>query len=83
MITVFNRKELLVTLDMKRQADICEILSVKGIEYAVKTTNLQSSAPAGGQRACTGNYGIDQKYSYEYKIYVHKEDFDRALSLIR
>lgn len=47
MITVFNRKELLVTLDMKRQADICEVLSSKGIDYAVKTTNLQSSAPAG------------------------------------
>lgn len=37
MITVFNRKELLVTLDMKRQADICEVLSSKGIDYAVKT----------------------------------------------
>ena len=83
MITVFNRKELLVTLDMKRQADICEILSSKGIDYAVKTTNLQSAAPSVGQRSRTGNYGIDQKYSYEYKIYVHKEDFDRASSLIR
>ena len=47
MITVFNRKELLITFDMKRQADICEILSSKGIDYVVKTTNLQSSAPAG------------------------------------
>ena len=79
MITVFNRKELLITFDMKRQADICEILSSKGIDYAVKTTNLQSSAPAGVQRARTGNYGIDQKY----KIYVRKEDFDRVSSLIR
>ena len=83
MITVFNRKELLITFDMKRQADICEILSSKGIDYAVKTTNLQSSAPAGAQRARTGNYGIDQKYSYEYKIYVRKEDFDRVSNLIR
>ena len=83
MITVFNRKELLITFDMKRQADICEILSSKGMDYVVKTTNLQSSAPTGVQRARTGNYGIDQKYSYEYKIYVRKEDFDRVSSLIR
>ena len=82
MITVFNRKELLVTLDMRRQADICEILSSKGIDYAVKTINLQSSAPAGVQRARTGNYGINQKYSYEYKIYVRKKDFDKAVCLI-
>ena len=41
MITVFNRKELLVTLDMKRQADICEVLSSKGIDYAVKTTTFK------------------------------------------
>lgn len=47
MITVFNRKELLITFDMKRQADVCKKLSAKGIDYAVKTTNLQSSAPAG------------------------------------
>lgn len=83
MITVFNRKELLITFDMKRQADVCEILSSKGIDYAVKTTNLQSAASAGRQRARTGNSGINQKYSYEYKIYVRKEDFDRASSLIR
>ena len=47
MITVFNRKELLITFDMKRQADVCKKLPAKGIDYAVKTTNLQSSAPAG------------------------------------
>lgn len=83
MITVFNRKELLVTLDMKRQADICEVLSSKWVLLCSKDTNLQSSAPAGVQRARTGNYGIDQKYSYEYKIYVRKGDYDRASSLIR
>ena len=83
MITVFNRKELLITFDMKRQADVCKKLSAKGIDYTVKTTNLQSSAPAGVQRARTGNYGIDEKYSYEYKIYVRKGDYDRASSLIR
>ena len=83
MISVFNRKELLITFDMKRQANVCKKLSAKGIDYAVKTTNLQSSAPAGVQRARTGNYGIDQKYSYEYKIYVRKGDYDRASSLIR
>ena len=83
MITIFNRKELLITLDMKKQSEIREILSANNIEYVVKTTNLQSATVVGSQRAYTGNYGINQDYSYEYKIYVRKEDFDRASSLIR
>lgn len=82
MITIFNRKELLITLDMKKQSEIREILSANNIEYVVKTTNLQSATVVGSQRAYTGNYGINQDYSYEYKIYVRKKDFDKAVCLI-
>lgn len=82
MITIFNRKELSITLDMKRQSEIREILSANNIEYVVKTTNLQSATVVGSQRAYTGNYGINQDYSYEYKIYVRKKDFDKAVCLI-
>ena len=82
MITIFNRKELLITLDMKKQSEIREILSSNNIEYVVKTTNLQSATVVGSQRAYTGNYGINQDYSYEYKIYVRKKDLDKALCLI-
>ena len=73
MITIFNRKELLITLDMKKQSEIREILSAN---------NLQSATVVGSQRAYTGNYGINQDYSYEYKIYVRKKDFDKAVCLI-
>ena len=83
MITIFNRKELLITLDMKKQSEIREILSANNIEYVVKTTNLQSATVVGSQRAYTGNYGINQDYSYEYKIYVRKKDFDKAVCLIK
>ncbi len=82
MITIFNRKELLITLDMKKQSEIREILSANNIEYVVKTTNLQSATVVGSQRAYTGNFGINQDYSYEYKIYVRKKDFDKAVCLI-
>ena len=33
MITIFNRKELLVTFDMKRQGNVRDILSANGIDY--------------------------------------------------
>lgn len=34
-------------------------------------------------RARSGNFGIKQEYSYEYKIFVHKNDYDKAIGMIR
>ena len=36
MITIFNRKELIVTTEMNRQAQVRDILSQNGIDYTVK-----------------------------------------------
>lgn len=79
MITIFNRRELIVTMDMKRQSDIRNILADNHIDYVVKTTNLQSASA----RSHTGRFGINQDCSYEYKIFVHKNDYGKAEALIR
>lgn len=83
MITIFNRKELFITMDMNRQSNVRDILSANGVEYTVKVTNLQSASVIDSSRGKVGNFGINQNYSYEYKIYVHKKDYDNALRLIR
>lgn len=83
MLTIFNRKELIITSDLKIQADIRNILSGSGIHYTIKTTNLQSPTFIGSCRGRTGSFGINLDYSYEYKIYVHKKNYDRAKWLIR
>ena len=83
MITIFNRRELLVTMDMARQANVRDILSINGIKYTVKVTNRQSASVIGSKRARTGSFGVNQNYAYEYKIYVHAKDYDNALRLIR
>lgn len=82
MISVFNRKELITTMDMKRQSDIREWLSNEGIDYSIKTTNIQSAAVFGCSRGRIGTLGIRQDYSYEYKIYVRKNDYKRAKLLV-
>ena len=82
MITVFNRKELIITMEMNRQAEVRDILSQNGFDYTVKTTNLQTAPILGGRRGHTGNLGINPAHSYEYKIYVHKKDYEKAVSLI-
>lgn len=84
MITVFNRKEILVTYDMKRQSEICTILGVYKIDYDVKVKNiLSSSSMRAGSRMYTGSHGVDLTKSYEYKIYVKKTDYERAVFLMK
>ena len=83
MLTIFNRKELITTMDMQRQANIRSVLSANGIAYTVRTENLQGSSAFGGRsRGHSGSFGVDPTYSYEYHIYVHKNDYENALRLI-
>ena len=44
MLTIFNRKELITTMDMQRQFNIRSVLSANGIAYTVRTENLQGSS---------------------------------------
>ena len=79
MITIFNRKELLITMDMARQGNVRDILSANDIDYTVRVINPQSAR----SRTRYGSFGIDSDHSYEYKIYVRKKDYEYALKLIR
>ena len=83
MITIFNRKELIVTMDMARQANVRDILSINGIKYTVKVANRQSASVIGSGRGRVGSFGVNQNYAYEYKIYVHAKDYNNALRLIK
>ena len=40
MLTPFNRKELIVTMEMKRQSEVRNLLSQNHIDYKVTITNL-------------------------------------------
>lgn len=85
MITIFNRRELAITFEMKKQAEIREMLSLHGIEYQIKTVNRTSPGflPVGsGTRARTGTPGIKMEYTYTYKIYVKKSDYEKARAVI-
>ena len=80
MITIFNRKELFLTYDMKKQSEIRTILQNHKIDYHVNVKNVYSRSPLGGApRGRTETPGVDLNKSYEYKIYVRKEDYERAV----
>lgn len=78
---MFNRKELLITMNFNIQADVREILSANNIPYVIKTTNITNGKTIGLHRGYRGSFGVNHDYSYEYKIYVHKNDYDKAVSL--
>lgn len=81
MITILNRKELIVTFSVDKQAEIREILASKSLEYYVKVANRKG--PSGGSRRNTATFGEKADLQYEYIIYVKKSDYDQAAYLIR
>ncbi len=82
MLTIMNRKELLVTFDASEQARVRNILADHNLDYHIKTVNRLSPSPmAAGTRSRVGSLG--NRDMYEYIIYVHKNDYEKALHLIR
>ncbi len=83
MITIFNRKELLITYDMKKQSEVRTTLQNHNIKYDVKIKNLLSpSIFSRSGRTYIGSRGVDLTNSYEYKIYVKKSDYEEAVVLL-
>ena len=82
MIHIFNRKELLMTYDLRQANDIREILRANRIDYHVKASYARSpfSSPAGRTRSAYFGPGSQQE---RFTVYVHKADYDRALYLLR
>lgn len=79
MISIFNRKELMITYSMKRQAEIKSLLDKYYIDYWTKTKN---SSGYGRSYNSIGNVGQNMDLMYEYKIYVHKSDYEKAKAII-
>ena len=77
MIHIFNRKELLITYDMQKQADVRTLLQNHGIDYSVKVLNRASPSPISARsRAYTGTFGQNLNNMY-HNLLV--EQFFRCL----
>ena len=75
MIHIFNRKELLMTQDLREVNQIRDMLLTNRIDYRVKVVN--SSLGAGRNR-------ISFLHRQEQHIvYVHKADWEYAMYLLR
>ena len=79
MIHLFNRKELLTTASMERQAQVRDALAANGIECWVRVR----SNTGGATRSRTVVPGMRMDMMYQYDIYVKRADYEKAKYLIR
>ena len=79
MLTVFNRRELITLVSMQKMIQVREALSATGIPGQVKSSG--TAAFTAGRKH--GIPFIDQDSAYTYTVYVHKNDYDRALAAIQ
>ena len=76
MIHLFNRKELLLTSSMERQARVRDVLAANKIPYLVRTSSNIS-------RSRGAIPGMRMDLLYQYYIYVKRCDYEKAKHLIQ
>lgn len=76
MITIFNRREVCLTRSLDEQARVRSLLNGLGIETHTISGGLNRSGRHHGIP------GINLEAAYEYYVYVHKKDYDRALQAL-
>ena len=77
MITIFNRREVYVGFSMEKFAQIRDVLSANHLNYTYKVINS-----SGYDSRKYGGLGQNYQYTYEYYLYVHKDDYEEACYLI-
>ena len=75
----WNRREVLTTLSMDEQTDVCRILREAGIKYIVKDT---ANWLGPNRRGRFGSLGMNQQTIRQYSIYVHKKDEEEAIARV-
>ena len=88
MITPFNRAERFLTYDLNRLNQVRYALEGAGIDYTYRAKDLTSPTAldglfGGSSRGRTGTFGINHEARVEYKLYVRKDQLDRARQFLR
>ena len=84
MIMIWNRKEVFVGNSLQEFNKVRDNLSSNGIKYEYKVVDTTSSSYFGSSnRARTGSFGINMDVVKTYYIYVHKNNYNNAIALLR
>lgn len=77
----WNRQELYMGNSMEEYARIKQVLAQNGIRYDMKVSDLSSPTAFSSNRAF-GTFGLNHSVLKLYYVYVHKNDYDKAVYLI-
>ncbi len=79
MIHFFNRESLWIGTDLKRFQELRSRLEAAGIDYRYKVFNhLGQWGGRGTIRGSKGSLGNDPALMYQYELFVHRKDWERA-----
>lgn len=81
MLSIFNRREVYVTQNMKKQAEVRDALAAAGINYTFKVSGR--GGPLGGLGMRPLAAGLLAREACSYTFYVHKKDYEWAHSLLQ
>ena len=82
MVTIFNRRELLMSYDLRQVNDLRELLRANRIDHSVKVAYPRTSFVASESRARTASFGPNRGQE-RYIVYVRKADWEYAIHLLR
>ena len=78
-MNLFNRRELMTVFSMRQLYALQDALNAEGISYHTKT--VLSAGRMGGRGR--GSPFQDFDAAYTFKLYVHRDDYDRAVMAIQ
>ena len=80
MLTIFNRREVYTTQNMKKQAEVRDALATAGIHYTFKVSG-GGGKPGGSLRGIGMGpmaMSLMAREGCTYTFYVHKKDYEWA-----
>jgi len=83
MFTFFDSESLWIGTDMTRFSEIRNTLGSNAIKYKYKVKNhLGQWNGRGTTRGTVGSLGNSTEQMYQYEIFVHKKEYEKAKYLI-
>ena len=85
MLTLFNRREVYVTQNMQKQAEVRDTLALAGINYTFKVSS-GAGKPGGSLRGIgmgPAAMALMARDESSYTFYVHKKDYEWAMEQLR
>ncbi|WP_105616355.1 hypothetical protein [Vallitalea okinawensis] len=83
MIAIWNQKEIYMGYSMKDYDEIISKLGLNGIKFKTKVINRNNSVVLGSFRCKTRTCAQNLEYTYQYYIYVHKDNYELACRIVK